>query len=145
MITLVWFYNTQSECALLNFFGSFKHLHSQCFVLPTAPRVAPTTFQGINSSSTSISLQWSNISAMDVAGVLRNFHIAYRELDTADNTTHTVTVPLANLTFELTDLRKYTNYSIEIMGVTKFVGIGTEPIIVSTDEDSKFKLFLLIP
>lgn len=123
---------------------SLKRSQSQCFVFPIAPRVAPTSFYGKNSSSTSISLQWTSIPAAYVAGVLRNFYIAYRQLDTAENTTHTVTVPPTNLTVELTNLRKYTNYSIEIMGVTKFIGIGTEPIIVSTDEDSKFKLFLLL-
>ncbi|KAJ7374215.1 hypothetical protein OS493_007289 [Desmophyllum pertusum] len=75
-----------------------------------APQVSPATFEGINSSSTSI-------------------------LNTADNTTYNITVPITNLTLELNNLRKYTNYSLEIKGVTKFIGAATKPIIVTTDED----------
>lgn len=76
-----------------------------------------------------------------MAGVLTNFYITYRQLNTADNTTHSLTVPITNLSFELTNLRKYTNYSLQVKGATKFIGIPTEPIIITTDEDSK-KLFL---
>lgn len=81
---------------------------------------------------------------MDVVGVFRNFYIVYCELDIVDNIMYIVIVLLVNLIFELIDLRKYINYSIEIMGVIKFVGIGMELIIVFIDEDSKFKFFFLI-
>lgn len=76
-----------------------------------------------------------------MAGVLTNFYITYRQLNTADNTTHILAVPITNLSFELTNLRKYTNYSMQVKGATKFIGKPTEPIIITTDEDSK-KLFL---
>ena len=97
--------------------------------------MSPGKFEGFNTSSTSIALRWDPIPERNVAGVLRNFYIAYRELDTDDNTTRTIAVPLANLSFVLTNLRKYTNYSLEIKGATKFLGRPTEPIIITTDED----------
>ena len=107
----------------------------------SAPQVSPARFTGFNTSSTSIGLSWDPIPQEQVAGVLTNFYITYRQLDTADNTTHTLAVPITNLSFELTNLRKYTNYSLEVKGATKFIGIPTKPIIITTDEDSK-KLFL---
>ncbi|XP_078352309.1 uncharacterized protein LOC144637005 [Oculina patagonica] len=100
-----------------------------------APQVAPATFYGINSSSTSIVLNWDPIPEEQVAGILRSFYITYRQLDTADNTTYNITIPITNVTVEITNLRKYTNYSLEIKGVTKFFGAATEPIIITTDED----------
>ena len=78
----------------------------------SAPQVAPRTFQGFNSSSTSIVLSWDPIPQGQVAGILRNFHISYRPLDTADNTTYNITLPITNLTLEITNLQKYTNYKI---------------------------------
>jgi len=105
-----------------------------------APQVAPRTFQGFNSSSTSIVLSWDPIPEWQVAGILRNFHITYRQLDTADNTTYNITLPITSLTLEITNLQKYTNYSFHIKGVTKFVGAATE-IIVTTDEDGTCSIF----
>lgn len=109
-----------------------------------APQVTPTTFQGINSSSTSIVLNWDPIPQWQVAGILRNFHITYRSLSNVDNTTYNITLPITDLTLEITNLQKYTNYSFQIKGATKFIGAATEPIIVTTDEDGASRLFLLL-
>ena len=94
-------------------------------------------FQGINSGSTSILLRWDPIPQDLVAGVLKCFYITYRQLDTADNTTYNITVPITNVTVEITNLRKYTNYSFDIKEVAKLLGASTEPIIITTGEDSK--------
>ena len=111
------------------------HKFPLIFFIPSAPQVSPGKFKGFNTSSTSIALRWDPIPKQNVAGVLRNFYVTYRELNTDDNTTHTIAVPLSNLSFVLTNLRKYTNYSLEIKGATKFLGRPTEPIIITTDED----------
>ena len=89
-------------------------------------------------------LHWDPIPKEKVAGVLRSFYITYRQLNTADNTTYNITVPITNVTVEITNLRKYTNYSLEIKGVTKFIGAAAEPIIITTDEDSTFGLFTFL-
>lgn len=86
-------------------------------------------------------LSWDPIPQGQVAGILRNFHIAYRPLDTADNNTYNITLPITNLTLEITNLQKYTNYSIDIKGATKFIGAATETIIVTTGEDGTPGLF----
>ena len=107
------------------------------YLVSLAPKVSPGKFQGLNASSTSIALSWDPIPPSQVAGVLRYFHITYRQLNTDDNTTHNITVPITNLSLMITNLRKYTNYSLEIKGATKFPGINSQPIIVSTDEDGE--------
>ncbi|KAK2561069.1 Receptor-type tyrosine-protein phosphatase S [Acropora cervicornis] len=99
------------------------------------PGLPPSKFHGVNSSSTSIFLSWDAIPPSQVAGILTSFYISYRQINTNDNTTYEIAVPITNLTYEITNLRKYTNYSLEIKGATKFPGINTQPIIISTDED----------
>ncbi|XP_074632381.1 uncharacterized protein LOC141890705 isoform X2 [Acropora palmata] len=99
------------------------------------PGLPPSKFHGVNSSSTSIVLSWDAIPPSQVAGILTSFYISYRQINTNDNTTYEIAVPITNLTYEITNLRKYTNYSLEIKGATKFRGINTQPIIISTDED----------
>ena len=105
--------------------------------LPLAPGLPPSKFHGVNSSSTSIFLSWDAIPPSQVAGILTSFYISYRQINTNDNTTYEIAVPITNLTYEITNLRKYTNYSLEIKGATKFPGINTQPIIISTDEDGE--------
>ena len=102
-----------------------------------APQVTPSKFKGFNSSATSIKLRWEPIPPGQVAGVLRQFYITYRQLNTTDNTLRTIAVPITNLSFELTSLRKYTTYRLEIKAATKFPGMPTAPIDITTDEDSE--------
>lgn len=104
----------------------------------------PSSFQGINSGSTSILLRWDPIPQDLVAGVLKYFYVTYRQLDAADNTTYNITVPITNLTVEITNLRKYTNYSFDISDVTKLFGAATEPIMITTGEDSTLHVLLLL-
>ena len=121
---------------MINTCSYVPHLYLQLFASLPASQVPPGSFQGINSGSTSILLRWDPIPQDLVAGVLKRFYITYRQLDTADNTTYNITVPITNVTVEITNLRKYTNYSFDIEEVTKFVGAATEPIVITTGEDS---------
>ena len=88
-------------------------------------------------------LRWDPIPKDLVAGILKYFYITYRQLDTADNTTYNITVPITNVTVEITNLRKYTNYSFDIKDVTKLVGAEMEPIMITTGEDSTLHFLLL--
>ena len=116
-------------------------LHLSAF-LP-ALQGPPSSFQGINSGSTSILLRWDPIPQDLVTGVLKCFHITYRQLNTADNTTYNITVPITNVKTEIINLKKYTNYSFDIKEVTKLVGAATEPIMITTGEDSTLHFLLL--
>ena len=116
-------------------------LYLQLFASLPAPQAPPSSFQGINSGSTSILLRWDPIPQDLVTGVQNCFYITYRQLDTADNTTYNITVPITSVTVEITNLRKYTNYSFDIKDVTKFIGAATQPIIITTGEDGTSYLF----
>lgn len=116
-------------------------LYLQLFASLPAHQAPPSSFQGINSGSTSILLRWDPIPQDLVTGVQNCFYITYRQLDTADNTTYNITVPITSVTVEITNLRKYTNYIFDIKGVAKFIGTATQPIIITTDEDGTSYLF----
>ena len=123
-----------------------SHFYVQLFAFLPALQGPPSSFQGINSGSTSILLRWDPIPQDLVAGVRKSFYITYHQLDSADNTTYNITVPITNVTTEITNLRKYTNYSFDIKEVTKLFGAAAEPIIITTGEDgtSHFILFLCL-
>ncbi|XP_078350977.1 phosphatidylinositol phosphatase PTPRQ-like isoform X2 [Oculina patagonica] len=102
-----------------------------------APQVYPWNVTGLNSSSTSIYLYWSAIPPELVAGVLREYRIVYNELNDRNETvkTHLLRLPVDQLSVNLTDLAKYTNYSFELQGISKFFGVQSPPIVVITDQD----------
>ena len=111
-------------------------LHS---ISSTAPQVYPWNVTGHNSSSTSIYLQWSAIPPELVAGVLREYRIAYDELNDHNESVkrHLLRLPVDQLSVNLTDLEKYTNYSFELQGMSKFFGVSSPPIVIITDQDGK--------
>lgn len=115
-------------------------LHPDCSV---APQVFPWNVTGHNSSSTSIYLQWSAIPAELVAGVLREYRIAYDELNDRNESVkrYLLRLPVHQLSVNLTDLEKYTNYSFELQGISKFFGVSSPPIVIITDQDGKAVLY----
>ena len=94
---------------------------------------------GLNSSSTSIYLQWSAIPPELVAGILREYRIVYKELNDRNEIVggHVVRLPVDQLSVNLTGLSKYTNYSFVLQGISKFFGVTSPPIVVITDQDGK--------
>ena len=66
-----------------------------------------------------------------------NYTVTYRELPDGSPIPQVVIAPKRNAT--LTGLKKFTNYSITVFASTaKGGGNRSEPIIVITDEDSKY-------
>ena len=117
-------------------------LHSDCY---TAPQVYPWNVTGHNTGSTSIYLQWSAIPAELVAGVLREYRIVYDELNDRNESVkrHRLRLPFDQLSVNLTDLERYTNYSFELQGISKFFGVSSPPIVIVTDQDGKAGLQLI--
>ena len=94
---------------------------------------------GHNVSSRSIYLQWSAIPSELVAGVLREYRIVYDELNDRNEPikTHVLRLPIDQLSVNLTNLEKYTKYSFELQGISKFFGVNSPPIVTITDQDGK--------
>ena len=108
-------------------------------VYSIAPQVYPWNVTGHNSSSSSIYLQWSAIPPELVAGVLREYRISYDELNDRNESVkkHLLTLPVDHLSVNLTDLEKYTKYSLKLQGISKFFGVSSPPIVIITDQDGK--------
>ena len=104
------------------------------FLVPSAP---PSNVTGRNESSTSIFVQWDDVPVADQNGVILSYTVTYRALPSGSSQTKNVTAPANHTT--LTGLNEYTNYSITVFASTsKGSGNQSTPIVVITDEDSKF-------
>ena len=104
--------------------------------LSPGPDAPPSNFQGHNTSSSSILIQWSNVPAADRNGVILSYTVTFKALPDGSPQTKVVNAPTTQVT--LTGLNEYTNYSITVFSSTvKGGGRISAPIFVITDEDSK--------
>ena len=111
-----------------------RFLFSFCYKEPNAP---PENVRGRNTSSTSILVQWDDVPKLDRNGIILSYTVSYNMLPSGTPKTEVVNAPTKQAT--LTGLNEYTNYSITVFASTvKGDGNVSEPIIVITDEDSKF-------
>ena len=101
------------------------------------PNASPANVTGNNVTSTSIFVQWDEVPADNQNGIIVNYTVTYAEVPSVNRGTKIVIAPRTNAT--LTGLEKYTNYSITVFASTaKGGGSRSDPIIVITDEDSKY-------
>ena len=108
------------------------------FIEPHSP---PGSVRGHNTSSTSILVQWDNVPSDAQNGIILRYTVYYKVSTNGSVQSVIVSSPSTQVT--LTGLKKYTNYSIWVLASTvKGKGNASVPIIVSTDEDSKFPLAL---
>ena len=116
----------------------FNNLFLCLLIEPNAP---PANVNGHNASSTSIFVSWEQVPFQDQNGVIVSYTVTYRSLPTGSAQTNKVTAPASETT--LTGLNEYTNYSITVFASTSNAG-GREstPIVVITDEDSKFEFVI---
>ena len=92
---------------------------------------------GHSASSTSILVSWGQVPFLDQNGVIVSYTVTYRALPSGSSQTKNVKAPANQIT--LTGLNEYTNYSITVFASTsKGSGNQSTPIVVITDEDSKF-------
>ena len=88
-------------------------------------------------SSKSILAQWDSVPAENRNGIIISYTVTYKELP--GGSTNSQKVYAATTQATLTGLKKYTNYSIDVLASTlKGNGNSSEPIIVITGEDSRF-------
>ena len=122
-----------------------QSLHIQCyrktFLLPccflTEPSASPANVTANVLNSTSISVSWGQVPLLDQNGVILSYTVTYTSSRSGSAKTKIVTAPANQTT--LTGLNEHTNYSITVFASTSKGG-GTEsaPIVIITDEDSKF-------
>ena len=100
------------------------------------PNAPPVNVQGHNTSSTSIWVDWDTVPVADQNGIILSYTVRYAALPGGIPRTAVVSAPITNVT--LRGLEEHTNYSILVFASTvKGDGNASDPIIVTTDEDSK--------
>ena len=100
------------------------------------PNAPPANVQGHNTSSTSIWVDWETVPVAYQNGIILTYTVTYRALPAGILQTAKVRAPSTQVT--LRGLKKYTNYSIFVFASTaKGDGNASDPITVTTDEDSK--------
>ena len=105
------------------------------------PSASPANIQGHTTSSTSIWVDWDIVPVADQNGIVLTYTVTYMALP--DKTPQSIVLIAAITQANLTGLMKYRNYSITVFASTaKGDGNVSEPIIVITDEDSKFSIVL---
>ena len=114
--------------------------HSLSVSLSIEPNAPPANVSGHDTGSISILVQWNQVPAADKNGVILSYTVTFRALPDGSEQTRNVNAPTTNAT--LMSLNKYTNYSITVFASTsKGGGNKSAPIVVRTDEDSKFMRF----
>ena len=105
------------------------------FVL-VEPNAPPVNVQGHDISSTSIWVDWDNVPVVDQNGIILRYTVRYAALPGGIPRTVVVSAPITHVT--LRGLKEHTNYSILVFASTvKGDGNASDPVIVTTDEDSK--------
>ena len=108
------------------------------FILCSVPGAAPENVKGHNTSSTSIGVTWGEVPADKQHGNIVNYTVIYKESNGGAETEKLVDSPTRET--NLTNLKKYTAYSIQVLAATvKGDGPRSNPITVWTGEDGKYK------
>ena len=118
----------------------YKLTHSlaNVFIFTFAvPGAAPSNVRANFTSSTSILVKWDEVPKDKRHGRIRYYTVIWKRAQGADQR-ETRNVDAPKQQFELTNLAKYDEYSIQVLGATR-VGKGPAsiPIVQRTDEDSK--------
>ena len=109
----------------------------------TEPSAPPSNVSGHIVNSTSIFFRWGQVPFQDQNGVILSYTVTYKWLPSGPAQTRHVRAP-ENQT-KLTGLNEFTNYSITVFASTsKGRGNQSTPIVVITDENSKFVILELV-
>lgn len=113
------------------------HIH-HCYSIPpcSVPSAAPQNVRGHNTSSTSILVTWDEVPANEQRGNIRYYIVTYKETMEGAEISKRVDSPTRSV--ELTGLKRYAKYSIQVSAATvKGEGPVSVPITVSTKQGSK--------
>ncbi|XP_022784712.1 protein sidekick-1-like isoform X2 [Stylophora pistillata] len=100
------------------------------------PSLPPQRVHSYNTSSTSVNVTWLEVPIGFVHGILQGYRVFYSVTENQSAIVPYTIVPARNLFKELTGLKKFTNYTVQVAAFTR-IGYGAKSLqfIVSTDED----------
>ena len=112
-----------------------------CFL--TESNASPTNVAANVVDSTSILVSWGQVPLLDQNGVILSYTVTYISSRTGSAQTKNVAAPPNQTT--LTGLNEHTEYNITVFASTsKGGGPKSAPIVIITDEDSKFVIAVFV-
>ena len=110
--------------------------YSIYFTFLLVPSSPPTNVSVVDFTSTSITITWDEVPAIDRNGIITEYEVEYNQSTFDINTTQTVRVNSSSRMVQLTALHEYVNYSIQVRAYTE-VGFGpySDDIYERTLED----------
>lgn len=92
----------------------------------------------LNTSSTSLQVNWSEVPFPDQLGIIRGYRVLMWRTNQSSDVLRNVTVLVPSQAISFSGLEMYTNYTIQVSAFTaKGAGNESEPIVAITDEDGK--------
>lgn len=111
------------------------------FLLHLEPSKPPSAVNVLNKTSTTVQVKWSPIPQNLVHGILRGYHIHFKNVNPAgfgDVSPNIQSVGESNTSFLIQGLLKFTAYTIQVSGYTvKGDGPLSNVVTVRTEEDGK--------
>ena len=102
----------------------------------SVPGAAPSNVRAKNTSSTSILVEWDEVPEDKQHGTIQYYTVIWKRVQGGGRQERDVYNSMQQ--FELTNLVKYTEYSIRVLAATRIgKGPASIPIVQRTDEDSK--------
>lgn len=107
------------------------------FVLTySVPGESPLNVFVESENSTSVRVQWNPPRQEVLFGILRSYRV--RIAVTGQTNFSVIEVPSLVTVLLIGDLMEFTNYSVEVTAVTVGEGPYSDPVVVTTDQDSEF-------
>ena len=123
--------------------GTFISVHIHfTLIFPSEPSSPPTNVSVIDVTSTSITVTWDPVPAIDRNGIITEYEVEYNQSTFDINTTQTVRVNSSYTMVQLTELHEYVEYFIQVRAYTR-EGYGpyTEPINQTTAQDCELRKY----
>ena len=106
-----------------------------------APSAPPANVRGHSTSSFSIRVDWHTVPVADQNGIILTYTVTYKVLPSGSPQRAVVSAPTTQVS--LTGLMKYRSYRITVFASNaQGNGPASQPIIVTTDQDSKLSILL---
>ena len=104
------------------------------------PARPPTNVVAMSTSSSTISVEWQEVTPIDQNGVITMYEVLYEPLETFGGAIGPVTqvVDDQDTSVILTGLQEYVTYSISVRAFTEIgPSVYTAPVLERTDEDGE--------
>lgn len=160
MASLIIYYpisnaHSTNNCLLLEYnckiipVGSYFWKSHFCYYF-TAPDQAPRNVTASNTSSTSLLITWRPVDNFHINGILQGYRVLYFETESLNPDIKNITIYIPSrkkraaedepLTLPLTELKKFTLYTIRVLAFTILDGVFAE-MNLTTAQDGKYIRF----